>query len=121
MKTVHTLVEYESCFIKHAGIPGMRWGRRKRKMPTSISSTPGISKPKERRMTNKEITSRIKRLKMEKEYSDLTTVPKKVTVSKIEKLVKTAGTVAALSGSALSIYKNLDGISKMKMAGSKGV
>lgn len=84
----------------------MKWGVRKRSVTTSNSRRTTNQNGTKRRMSNKELTARVKRLKLEEDYKKLTAQPK--TVSKVEKLVKTAGTVAALSGSALTIYKNLN-------------
>lgn len=92
-------------YIQHAGVRGMKWGVRRRSVPKTSSSSSSQS-VKKRRMTNKEITSRVKRLKLEQEYAKLTERPK--TASKVEKMVKAAGTVATLSGSALTIYKNMN-------------
>lgn len=93
-------------YLMHYGVLGMKWGRRKAR----VSKTNGQA-PKKRRMSNKELQARIKRLKMEKEYAQLTASPPKT--SRVEKLVKGAGTVAALSTSAVTIYKNMDKMAKL--------
>lgn len=108
---------YREQFLRHYGILGMKWGARKRSVTTSVKSKKSSSNQSsqsgtKRRMSNKELTSKLKRIKLEQEYEKLTAVPKPQTVSKVEKLVKSAGTVAALSGSALTIYKNLNELSK---------
>lgn len=104
-------------FLKHYGISGMKWGKRKRQITSSTSSRTSLSRPsKNRRMSNKELTSRLKRIKLEQEYKKLTEVPKPQTVSKIEKFVKTAGTVATLSSSAATIYKNLNDLGVVSKA-----
>lgn len=95
--------------LKHYGVLGMRWGVRKRRVSTSSSKKSKTSSgTTQRRMSNKELKARINRLKLEQEYKKLTEVPQPKSTSKIEKLVKTAGTVAQLSGSAATIYKNLN-------------
>lgn len=99
-------------YLMHYGVLGMKWGRRKAK--TSKSSKQA---PKKRRMSNKELQARIKRLKLEKEFAQLTASPPKT--SKIDQLVKGAGTVAALSTSALTIYHNMDKIAKMYKVAKK--
>lgn len=116
---------YRDQFLKHYGVLGMKWGVRRRSADggkTSSkkggSSSSSSSNRTQRRMSNKELTSRIKRLRLEKEYRDLTTVPKPATVSKIDKLVKNAGTVASLSTSAATIYKNLNALGVISKGGA---
>lgn len=93
-------------YLIHYGVLGMKWGKRK----TRASET-SKQAPKKRRMSNKELQARIKRLKLEKEFAQLTASPPKT--SRVDKLVKGAGTIAALSTSAVTIYKNMDKIAKM--------
>lgn len=95
--------------LTHYGILGMKWGVRRRTVKISRPSTSRSQNgTTQRRMSNKELTARIKRLELEQKYAKLTEVPQPKTVSTVEKLVKTAGTVATLSGSAATIYKNLN-------------
>ena len=101
-------------YLMHYGVLGMKWGKRKAKASNSSEQA-----PKKRRMSNKELQARIKRLKMEKEYAQLIASPPKT--SRVEKLVKGAGTVAALTASAATIYKNMEKMSKIyKMAKKAG-
>lgn len=93
-------------YVKHYGIKGMKWGFRRK----STQTTNNDQSPK-KRMSNKELHSRVRRLRLEQEFEKLTTKPS--TQSRIEKIVKTAGTVAAVTGSALTIYKNVNEISKI--------
>lgn len=97
--------------LTHYGVMGMKWGKRKGKAVTT-------SQAPRRRMSNKELQSRVKRLKLEAEYQKYN--PKPETKSKLEKLAKTAGTVAALSTAGVTIYKNMDEMIKIykKMSGS---
>ena len=111
-------------YLMHYGVLGMKWGRRKARASSSGESTKKRHKsnkeqqaPKKRRMSNKELQSRIKRLKMEKEYAQLTASPPKT--SKIDQLVKGAGTIATLSTSALVIYNNMDKIAKIYKVAKK--
>ena len=103
-------------YLMHYGVLGMKWGKRKARASNSSEQA-----PKKRRMSNKELQARIKRLKMEKEYAQLIASPPKT--SRVEKLVKGAGTVAALTASAATIYKNMEKMSKLykvaKKAGGK--
>lgn len=97
-------------YLMHYGVLGMKWGKRKAK-----ASKTSEEAPKKRRMSNKELQARIKRLKMEKEYAQLIASPPKT--SRVEKLIKGAGTVAALTASAATIYKNMEKMAKVyKMA-----
>lgn len=93
-------------YLMHYGVLGMKWGKRKAR-----ASETSKQAPKKRRMSNKELQARIKRLKLEKEFAQLTASPPKT--SRVDKLVKGAGTIAALSTSAVTIYKNMDKIAKM--------
>lgn len=97
-------------YLMHYGVLGMKWGKRKARFSKTSEQTLEQA-PKKRRMSNKELQARIKRLKLEKEFAQLTASPPKT--SRVEKLVKGAGTVAALSTSAVTIYKNMDKIAKM--------
>ena len=97
-------------YLMHYGVLGMKWGKRKARASKTSEQT-----PKKRRMSNKELQARIKRLKMEKEYAQLIASPPKT--SRVEKLIKGAGTVAALTASAATIYKNMEKMAKVyKMA-----
>ena len=119
-------------YLMHYGVLGMKWGKRKARFSKTSDQTLEQTleqaldqalgqAPKKRRMSNKELQARIKRLKLEKEFAQLTASPPKT--SRVEKLVKGAGTIAALSGSAVTIYKNMDKIAKIykvaKRAGGK--
>ena len=103
-------------YLMHYGVLGMKWGKRKAR-----ASKTNEQAPKKRRMSNKELQARIKRLKLEKEFAQLTASPPKT--SRVEQLVKGAGTVAALSASAVTIYNNMNKIAKIykvaKKAGGK--
>ena len=103
-------------YLMHYGVLGMKWGKRKARASKISEQTLGQA-PKKRRMSNKELQARIKRLKMEKEYAQLIASPPKT--SRVEKLVKGAGTVAALSASAVTIYQNMDKIAKIYKVAKK--
>ena len=99
-------------YLMHYGVLGMKWGKRKaRASKTSEQAS------KKRRMSNKELQARIKRLKLEKEFAQLTASPPKT--SRVEQLVKGAGTVAALSASAVTIYNNMNKIAKIYKVAKK--
>ena len=110
--------------LRHYGVLGMKWGRRKKRVavdngqPNNINRPPQQSAPKKpRRMSKKELQARVNRLKLEQELARLEAANMPAKKSRVEQLVKTAGTVAALTGSAYTIYKNIDKIMKL----SKGI
>lgn len=113
---------YREQFLRHYGVLGMKWGKRKANTPSSSSSKKTSAKSgNKRRMSNKELSAKLRRIKMEQEYERLTEAPKKKTVSSVEKIVKTAGTVASLTGAALTIYRNLNELGSLasKAKGAK--
>ena len=106
--------------LRHFGVRGMKWGRRKKRMVvengrlnnvTRLDQRPTPAKP--RRMSKKELQARVNRLKLEQELARLETDRVTVHKRRVEQLVKTAGTVATLTGSAYTIYKNIDNIMKL--------
>lgn len=56
--------------LEHAGVKGMRWGKRKKK--SSSDSDDGPKKPDVKKMSDDELRSAINRIKMEKEFKKLT-------------------------------------------------
>lgn len=93
-------------YLMHYGVMGMKWGKRKAR----VSKT-NVQAPKKRRMSNKELQARIKRLKLEKEYAQLTS--NKPNTVRVEQIVKSLGTIAALSTSAITIYNNIGKVAKI--------
>ena len=112
-------------FLQHYGVLGMKWGHRKarsnvssNKKPKSTKNTT-ISKPKskpkskptQRRLSDAELRAVVNRMRLEREYADLTY--RASSRSKVESVVRTIGTVAALTTSAVKIYENLNKLSKV--------
>lgn len=63
------LIPTKSSDLYHFGVKGMKWGVRKRR---SVSSdTPSTHKVDPRTLSNKELQANIKRMQLEKQYSDL--------------------------------------------------
>lgn len=106
--------------LRHFGVKGMKWGRRKKRVAVDNRQSANINRPpqqsapkKPRRMSKKELQARVNRLKLEQELARLEAANMPAKKSRVEQLVKTAGTVAALTGSAYTIYKNIDNIMKI--------
>ena len=120
-------MEYEENyddFLQHYGVLGMKWGKRKARSTVSSNKKPksaAITKPKQtpkpkskptkRRLTDAELRAVVNRMRLEREYADLQY--RASSRSKVESVVKTIGTVAALTTSAIKIYENLNKISKI--------
>ena len=120
-------MEYEENyddFLKHYGVLGMKWGKRKARSTVSSNNkskstaitkhkqTPKPkSKPTQRRLSDAELRAVVNRMRLEREYADLTY--RASSRSKVERVVRTIGTVAALTTSAVKIYENLNKLSKV--------
>lgn len=120
-------MEYEENyddFLKHYGVLGMKWGKRKARSTVSSNKKPkstAITKPKQtpkpkskpmkRRLSDAELRAVVNRMRLEREYADLTY--KASSRSKVESVVRTIGTVAALTTSAVKIYENLNKLSRI--------
>ena len=110
--------------LMHYGVMGMRWGVRRASKRSGGSKKKKASRqpqqqPK-RRMSNKELQARVKRMQLEKQYRELTNDLTPKTKSKMEKLISTADTISKLSSSALTIYKNLNQFAELSAKKKKG-
>ena len=120
-------MEYEENyddFLKHYGVLGMKWGKRKARSTVSSnnkSKSTAITKPKQtpkprskptqRRLSDAELRAAVNRLRLEREYADLQY--RASSRAKVESVVRTIGTVATLTTSAVKIYENLNKLSKV--------
>ena len=110
-------------FLQHYGVLGMKWGRRKARSNVSSNKKPKSTKntttskpkpkpkPPQRQLSDAELRAAVNRLRLEREYAELTY--RASSRAKVENVVRTVGTVATLTTSALTIYKNLNKISKI--------
>lgn len=110
-------------FLQHYGVLGMKWGHRKTRSNTSSNKKPKSTKntttskpkpkhkPTQRRLSDAELRAVVNRMRLEREYADLTY--RASSRSKVESVVRTIGTVAALTTSAVKIYENLNKLSKV--------
>ena len=105
-------------FLQHYGVLGMKWGKRKARSNVSSNKKPKnttTSKPKpmptQRRLSDAELRAAVNRMRLEREYADLTY--RSSSRAKVESVVRTIGTVATLTTSAMTIYKNLNKIAQI--------
>lgn len=112
-------------FLQHYGVLGMKWGKRKARSNVSSNKKPKNTKntttsklkpkpkpkPTQRRLSDAELRAAVNRLRLEREYADLTY--RASSRAKVESVVRTIGTVATLTTSAMTIYNNLNKISKI--------
>ena len=113
-------------FLQHYGVLGMKWGHRKARSTSSSNKKPKSTKntttskpkpkhkPTQRRLSDDELRAVVNRMRLEREYADLTY--RASSRSKVESVVRTIGTVAALTTSAVKIYNNLNTICKVVKA-----
>lgn len=106
-------------FLQHYGVLGMKWGKRKarsnvssnKKPKNTKNTTTSKPKPPQRRLSDAELRAAVNRMRLEREYADLTY--RASSRAKVESVVRTIGTVATLTTSAMTIYKNLNKIAQI--------
>lgn len=94
----------EKNYLAHYGVPGMKWGvRRKSRTPSADSArVKAIRKKKVYEMSNDEIRDANNRLQLERQYKDLN--KKKRAKKAVQAFVATAGTITAVTA-AYGTYK----------------
>lgn len=108
--------------LYHYGIKGMKWGVRRteaqlarargKKQSSSTEEHEDYKKAHDSKsvksMSDTELRNRLNRLQMEQQYSRLN--PGTVSKGKntVNKILKTAGTVAATTGTILTLYNNIN-------------
>lgn len=110
--------------LYHHGIIGMKWGvrkdrstssgsRRKKSSPSHEDYQRAHSRKSVKQMSDSELRTRINRLQMEQQYSNLS--PRNVSKGKnyFNKIVKAGTTVATITTTGLTIYNNIDKIKKI--------
>ena len=122
-------MEYEENyddFLKHYGVLGMKWGKRKARSTVSSNKKPKSTKntttskpkpkpkPTQRELSDEELRAVINRMRLEREYTDLQY--RASSRAKVENVVKTVGTAALLTTSVVKIYNNLNTICKVVRA-----
>lgn len=133
---------YESNnYLQHFGIKGMKWGvrryqnkdgtltpngKKRYRLGLTNQNDPEIhddyarrhSKKSISRMSDAELKDRINRMQMEQQYDQLNNYSKQGKLQ-VDKIVKAGTTIATLSGTAITIYNNIDKIKKI-VDGLKG-
>lgn len=67
----------ESDELSHYGVPGMKWGKRKARSGSKGKTSDAAKAKRELKgMTDDQLKAKIARLKLEREYTQLTTTPK---------------------------------------------
>ena len=95
----------ENNYLAHYGVPGMKWGvRRKSRTPSADSArVKAIRKKKVYEMSNDEIRDANNRLQLERQYKDLNK-ERRVGKKAVRAFITTAGTITAVTA-AYGTYK----------------
>ena len=100
--------------LMHHGVKGMKWGRRKSKQTTGSKgkkTSKKSSKKNPRRMSNKELMARIKRLDLEKRYMDA--YNRSQTNQLMSEIFNVPTKAALFTGAVVTTMANIDRIAKM--------
>lgn len=102
-------------FIKHFGIPGMKWGRRRGKGGASFVSTEPngagevrSTRPNTLHLSNSQLQTRIARLKLENDYSALTKPAPKASRKFINSVLGDSGKKVATKYASEYAIKGID-------------
>ena len=111
--------------LYHYGVLGMKWGVRRsesqlaRARGKNAKSEPHEdykkvhTKKKVSTMSDAELRNRLNRLQMEQQYAKLSGTDVSAGKKFVNRLAKTGTTIAAVTGTALTIYNNFDKIKKI--------
>lgn len=88
--------------LKHYGVLGMKWGRRKKRYYTPSEDSNRVTRIRQKHvseMSNQELKDVNKRLNLEKDYRSLT-IKKNLGKTAIQSFIGVAGTIVALEGAS---------------------
>lgn len=100
--------------LVHYGILGMKWGIRR--TPAQLSRDRGTSKKSSsekknvKEMSDEELRKVVNRLQMERQYSQLSADNVSKGKEYVQKTIKAATTIAAVTTTALTLYNNVNKI-----------
>ena len=92
--------------LQHHGVMGMHWGYRRGSVKSSTSKKAKSTKLDVNKMSDEELRKRVNRLQMEQQYKTLSSANIGKGKAYAQKFMKTATTAAAVSTTALTLYKN---------------
>lgn len=90
--------------LYHHGVMGMHWGHHRGSVKGSTSQKP--AKRDVSKMSDEELRKRVNRLQMEQQYKSLSSAKVGKGKEYAQKFMKAATTAAAVSTTAITLYKN---------------